>query len=58
MNSVRVNKIAKKIKFEGVWGDLGSLGVSGGNRSRGGWGWLWFPCGIAHCGFHKVVSEF
>ena len=32
--------------------------MSGGNRSRGGWGWLWFPCGIAHCGFHKVVSCF
>ena len=35
----------------------GGENVSGGDRSRGVWGWPWFLCGVAQCG-GGLVSGF
>ena len=45
MKGLKVTKIAKEIKFEGVWGMFGGKRVSGVGHSQDIWGWLWFSCG-------------
>ena len=52
MKGLKVTKIAKEIKFEGVWGMFGGKRVSRVSHSQDIWGWLWFSCGGVgvHCG--------
>ena len=53
--------VARVVGGDWVWGGLGQVGVgggvSGGGRSRGVRGWLWFLCGVAQCG-GGLVSGF
>ena len=60
MKCLRVTKLVKEIKFEGVWDDLEAKNVSKDNHSQNIWDWPWFSCEIAHYrkGLVPVFGEF
>ena len=60
MKCLRVTKLVKEIKFEGVWDDLEAKNVSKDNHSQNIWDWPWFSCEIAHYwkSLISVLEEF
>ena len=57
VKGLRVTKIFKEIKFEGVWNELESKKFFRDNNSQNTWEWLEFSSDIAHNG-KSLISVF